>query len=80
MLFHFAKRTASSNEESKMTDLTKINESQKHGSSLGVSELIAASAVVFLLIAVQGMYVAKHPVTLNATATAELAPFGIAGP
>ena len=63
-----------------MTDLTKINESQKHGSSLGVSELIAASAVVFLLIAVQGMYVAKHPVTLNAAATAELAPFGIAGP
>jgi hypothetical protein len=63
-----------------MTDLTKIAGSQKHGSSLGVGELIAASAVVFLLIAVQGMYVAKHPVTLNATATAELAPFGIAGP
>jgi hypothetical protein len=66
--------------ESKMTDLIKIAESQKHGSSFGVSELIAASAVVFLLIAVQGMYVAKHPVTLNAAATAELAPFGIAGP
>jgi hypothetical protein len=63
-----------------MTDLTKIAGSQKRGSSLGVGELIAALAVVFLLIAVQGMYVAKHPVTLNATATAELAPFGIAGP
>jgi hypothetical protein len=60
-----------------MTDLAG---SQKHVSRLGISELIAASAVVFLLIAVQGMYVAKHPVTLNATATAELAPFGIAGP
>jgi hypothetical protein len=61
-----------------MTDLTKIAGSQKRCSSVG--ELIAASAVVFLLIAVQGMYVAKHPVTLNATATAELAPFGVAGP
>ena len=63
-----------------MTDLTKIAGSQKRGSSLGVSELIAALAIVLLLIAVQGMFIAKHPVTLNAAATAELAPFGIAGP
>jgi hypothetical protein len=63
-----------------MTDLTNIAESQKHGSRLRVGELIATVAVLFLLIAVQGMYVAKHPVTLNATATAELAPLGIAGP
>jgi hypothetical protein len=66
--------------ESKMTDLIKIAESQKHGSSLGVGEPIAASAIVFLLVAVQGMFTAKHPVTLNAAATAELAPFGVAGP
>ena len=62
-----------------MTDLTKIAESsQKHRSSLGVGELIATAAVVFLLIAVQGMYVDKHSVTLNAAA--ESAPFGIIGP
>jgi hypothetical protein len=61
-----------------MTDLTKIAESQKHRSSLGVSELIATGAVVFLLVAVQGMYIDKHPVTLNAAA--ELAPFGIIAP
>ena len=61
-----------------MTDLTKISGSQKHG--LAVSELIAASAIVFLLVAVQGMYIVKHPVTLNTAATAELAPFGIAWP
>jgi hypothetical protein len=63
-----------------MTDLTKIAGSQKHVSNLGVSELIAAAAIVFLLVAVQGMFVAKHPVTLNAAATAELAPFGVNGP
>jgi hypothetical protein len=39
-----------------------------HDSGLGVSELIAAAAVVFLLIAVQGMFIAKHPTTLNAAA------------
>jgi len=61
-----------------MTDLTKIAESQKRDSSLGIGELIAALAVVFLLIAVQGMYVAKHLVTLNAVA--KLAPFGITAP
>jgi hypothetical protein len=63
-----------------MTDLTKIAGSQKHSSSLGVGELIAAAALVFLLVAVQGMYIDKHLVTLNAAATAELAPFGITGP
>ena len=60
-----------------MTDFTKIAGSQKRGSRLGVSELIAAAAIVFLLIAVQGMFVAKHPVTLNAAATAESAPLGM---
>ena len=61
-----------------MTDLTKISGSQKH--HLAISELVTASAIVFLLAAVQGMYIVKHPVTLNAAATAEFAPFGIAGP
>lgn len=61
-----------------MTDLTKIAGSQKRDSSLGIGELIAALAVVFLLIAVQGMYVTKHLVTLNAVA--KLAPFGITAP
>jgi hypothetical protein len=64
--------------ESKMTDLTKITSSQKHRSSLGVGELIATVALAFLLVAVQGMYIAKHPVTLNAAAKA--APFGIIAP
>jgi hypothetical protein len=63
-----------------MTTLSKTTLSKNHRSSLGISELVVAVTVVFLLIAVQGMYVAKHPVTLNAAATAELAPFGIAGP
>jgi hypothetical protein len=63
-----------------MTDLTKIAGSQKHVSRLGISELIAASAIVFLLVAVQGMFTVKHSVTLNSAATAELAPFGIIGP
>jgi hypothetical protein len=64
--------------ESNMTDLTKIAVSQKHGSSLGVGELIATAAVVFLLIAVQGMFIAKHTVTLNAAA--KPAPLGITAP
>jgi hypothetical protein len=64
--------------ESKMTDLTKFALSQTHGSSLGVGELIATAAVVFLLIAVQGMFIAKHTVTLNAAA--EPARFGITAP
>ena len=61
-----------------MTDLTEIAGSQKRGSSLGIGELIAALAVVFLLVAVQGMYIDKHPLTLNAAA--EQAPFGIIAP
>jgi hypothetical protein len=61
-----------------MTDLAKLAGSQKHGSSHGKGELIAAAAAIFLLIAVQGMYIAKHPNTLNAAA--ELAPFGIIAP
>ena len=61
-----------------MTDLTKIAVSQKHGVRLGVGELIATASVVFLLIAVQGMFVAKHPITLNAAA--EPARFGIIAP
>ena len=63
-----------------MTMLSKTTLRKNHRSSLGISELVVAVTVVFLLIAVQGMYVAKHPVTLNAAATAELAPFGITGP
>jgi len=63
-----------------MTMLSKTTLRKNHRSSLGISELVVAVTVVFLLIAVQGMYVAKHPVTLNAAATGELAPFGIAGP
>jgi hypothetical protein len=61
-----------------MTDLTKLAGSQKHGSSQGMGELIAMAAVVFLLIAVQGMYIAKHPIMLNEAA--EPAPFGIIAP
>lgn len=61
-----------------MTDVTKIAGSKKYDSGLGVSELIAAAAVVFLLIAVQGMFIAKHPTTLNAAAA--LAPFSIIAP
>jgi hypothetical protein len=61
-----------------MIDLTKIAGSQKRGSSLGVSELIAAAAVVLLLVAVQGMYIEKHRVTL--IAAAKPAPFGIIAP
>jgi hypothetical protein len=47
-------------------------------SSLGVGELIATAAVVLLLIAVQGLFIAKHPLTLNAAA--KPAPFGIIAP
>ncbi len=61
-----------------MTDITKIAASQARSSSLGVGELIAMAAVIFLLIAVQSMYIAKHPTTLNAAAKS--APFGVIGP
>jgi hypothetical protein len=61
-----------------MTDLTKIAGSREHRSSLGVGELIAAASVIVLLIAVQGTFIDKHPVTLNAAA--EQAPFGIIAP
>jgi hypothetical protein len=61
-----------------MRTFTKIAESQKHSSGLGVSEFVAAVAVVVLLVAVQGMFIDKHPVTLNAAA--ELGPFGIIAP
>lgn len=61
-----------------MTDLTKIAVSQKHRSSLGVGELTATAAVLLLLIAVQGMFIDKHPITLNAAA--EPARFGIIAP
>ena len=61
-----------------MTDLTKIAESQKHGSGLSIGEFVAAVAVVVLLVAVQGMFIGKHPVTLNAAA--EPATFGIIAP
>jgi hypothetical protein len=61
-----------------MTDITKIAGSQKGVSRLGVAELIATAAVVFLLIAVQGMFIDKHPLTLNAAA--EQAPSGIIAP
>ena len=61
-----------------MTDLTKIAGSQEHRSSLGVGELIAAAVIVLLLIAVQGMFIDKHPLTLNAAAAQ--APFGIIAP
>ena len=61
-----------------MTDLTKLAGSQKHGSSLSVGDLIVMTALAFLLIAVQGMSIAKHHVALNADA--ELAAFGIIWP
>ncbi len=61
-----------------MTDITKIAGTQKQRASLGVAELIATAAVVFLLIAVQGMFIAKHPITLNAAA--KVAPFGVIAP
>ena len=61
-----------------MTDLTKIAGSQQHRSSLGVGELIATASILVLLIAVQGMFIDKHPFTLNAAA--EQAPFGIVAP
>jgi hypothetical protein len=61
-----------------MTDLTKIAGSQEHGSSLDVGALMATVAVVFLLIAMQGMFIAKHAITLNAAA--ESALFGIIAP
>jgi hypothetical protein len=61
-----------------MTDLTKIAGSQKRRSNLSVGELIATAAVVLLLVAVQGMYIDKHPVTLNAAA--EPARLGIIAP
>ena len=61
-----------------MTDLTKTAVSQKHGSRLVVGESIATAVVVVLLIAVQGMFIAKHTITLNAVAA--LAPFGIIAP
>lgn len=61
-----------------MTDLTKTAVSHKHASSLGFLELIGTASVVFLLIAVQGVFIAKHFVTLNAAA--EQAPLGIIWP
>jgi hypothetical protein len=44
-----------------MTDLSKTAASQEHRSSISVSEMIAAAAVVLLLIAVQGMFIGKPP-------------------
>ena len=44
-----------------MTDLTKISGSQKH--RLAISELVTASAIVFLLAAVQGMYASDEAIT-----------------
>jgi hypothetical protein len=61
-----------------MTELTKIAGSQQRHSSIRTSELIAAVAIVVLLIAVQGMFIAKHTVTLNAAAAS--AAFGIVAP
>jgi hypothetical protein len=61
-----------------MTDLTKTAGSQQQASHLGPSEMIAAGAIVVLLIAVQGMYIAKHTTTLNAAAAT--AAFGIIAP
>jgi hypothetical protein len=61
-----------------MTDLTKIAGSQKQGSGLSAGDLSVMAALAFLLIAVQGMSIAKHYVALNADA--ELAPFGIIYP
>jgi hypothetical protein len=60
-----------------MMTLSKATLSKDHRSSLGVSE-IAAVAITVLLIAVQGMFIGKHPVTLNAAA--EQAPFSIIAP
>jgi hypothetical protein len=64
--------------EIEMTELTKIAEPQQQHSGIRTSELIAAVAIVVLLIAVQGMFIAKHTVTLNAAAAP--AAFGIIAP
>lgn len=61
-----------------MTELSKIAGSQQRDSSLRSSELIAVAAIVVLLVAVQGLFVAKHTVTLNDAAAS--APFGIIAP
>jgi hypothetical protein len=61
-----------------MTDLTKIAGSQERVSRLGFGELIAMTAIVVLLLAVQGMLIAKHTTTLNGAA--ESAALGIIGP
>jgi len=61
-----------------MTDHTKFAGSQEQGSSLGLSELIATAAIVVLLIAAQGMFIAKHTTTLNIAA--EPAALGIIAP
>jgi hypothetical protein len=54
-----------------MTDLTKITGTQKQqGSSLGFSELIATLTIIVLLVAVQGMFIAKNATTLNVAANA----------
>jgi hypothetical protein len=61
-----------------MTDITKITGPQQRSSRLGLSESIAAATIVVLLIAVQGMFIAKHATTLNVAA--ELAALGIIAP
>jgi hypothetical protein len=48
-----------------MTELTKIAGSQQRHSNIRTSEVIAAAAIVVLLVAVQGMFIAKYTVTLN---------------
>jgi hypothetical protein len=60
-----------------MTDLNKIT-AQQRKSSLGFSEFIAMAIIVVLLIAVQGMFIAKHTTTLNVAAAP--ATFGVIAP
>jgi hypothetical protein len=61
-----------------MTDLTKIAGSQERASGIGLGQLIAMAAIVVLLIAVDGVFIAKHTTTLNVAA--ESAAVGIIGP
>jgi hypothetical protein len=61
-----------------MTDLIKTASSREQNSHIAHSEIIAMVAIVVLLVAVQGMYIAKHTTTLNVAARS--AAVGIIGP
>jgi hypothetical protein len=69
---------ARSNRRIEMTDLAKIASSQERNSRIAYSEIIAMMTIVVLLVAVEGMYIAKHTTTLNVAA--QSAAVGIIGP